>query len=428
MDTIFALASAPGKAGVSVLRISGPVAHDAIRALAGRVPESRRATVLKIRDNHGAALDQALVLKFEKGASFTGEAVAELHLHGSRATVQAVLRALSDLPGMRLAGPGEFTRRALENGRLDLTEVEGLADLIEAETEAQRRQALRVFSGALGQKTDAWRRDLIRAMALIEATIDFADEEVPEDVAPEVLDLIDRVNDGMAMELAGVDAAERIRDGFEVAILGAPNVGKSTLLNALAGRDAAITSDIAGTTRDVIEVRMDLGGLPVTLLDTAGLRDTDDPVEAIGVARALSRAASADLRILLIDPETSQDIELDDVDIVVGAKADLGHRESLAVSGKTGQGLDALLGEITARLERQAQGAGAAVQERHRIALAEASEALSVARHRVTEGADRSELAAEELRRAVARLDALVGRVDIEHVLDEIFRSFCLGK
>ena len=268
LDTIFALATAPGKAGVAVVRVSGPEAGQAGARLFGTLPAPHHARTRILKDANGHRLDQALVLFFPAGQSFTGEDVLELHLHGSVATVNAVLRVLGDMPGLRIAEPGEFTRRALENGCLDLAQVEGLADLIDAETEAQRKQALRVLSGDLGKTAESWRSDLIRAAALIEATIDFADEEVPVDVTPEVEALLARVSSSLETEIAGVQTAERIRTGFEVAIVGAPNVGKSTLLNALAGREAAITSEYAGTTRDVIEVRMDLAGLPVTLLDT----------------------------------------------------------------------------------------------------------------------------------------------------------------
>jgi tRNA modification GTPase len=377
----------------------------------------------------GTVLDEALVLTFEAGHSFTGEDVVELHLHGSIATVNAVLRTLGDLPGLRLAEPGEFTRRALENDCLDLAQVEGLADLIEAETESQRRQALRVLSGALGMVADGWRSDLIRAAALLEATIDFVDEDVPVDVTPEVTGLIDKVSASLRHEARGAAAAERIRDGFEVAIVGPPNVGKSTLLNALAGRDAAITSDIAGTTRDVIEVRMDLRGLAVTILDTAGLRDTDDHVETLGVQRALERARGADLRVILLESKgDSPLIQPGPDDIVAVGKADLGATEDFAISGLTGAGVDRLIDMIVVTLEGRASGVATATRERHRVAILSALEALESARVEVALGSERAELAAEELRAAIRALDSLVGRVDVEHILDEIFASFCLGK
>lgn len=427
MDTIFALASARGKAGVSVIRLSGSGAWAAVRSLAGSLPEPRVAGLRKLwlADD---VLDEAVVICFAAGASFTGEEVAELHVHGAVATVSAVLRALGALPGLRLAEPGEFTRRALEQGRLDLAQVEGLADLIEAETEAQRKQALRVLSGALGRVVDGWRADLVRAAALLEATIDFADEDVPVDVVPEVLALIDGVATSLRDEMRRLGMAERVREGFEVAILGRPNAGKSTLLNALAGREAAITSDIAGTTRDVIEVRMDLGGLAVTVLDTAGLREAQDVIEGIGIARALDRARAADLRVFLLDDEDVPLIAPEGDDLIVQGKADLGGGVGLAVSGKTGEGIDRLVAEITRILSARAAGAGVMTRERHRFALTRAVEAMESARSEVLRGADRVELAAEGLRSAIRALEMLVGRVDVEHLLDEIFASFCIGK
>lgn len=428
MDTIYALASGQGKAGVAVIRVSGPNAFQAVQALCGRVPLPRQASLAILRDVDGEVLDQALVLTFVKGASFTGEESAEFQLHGSRATVAAVLRALSKVACLRMAHPGEFTRRALENGQLDLTEVEGLADLINAETEAQRRQAMRILSGALGQRTARWRASLIRALALLEVTIDFADEEVPVDVRPEVLTLISEVLADLRRESAGVRMAERIREGFEVAILGPPNIGKSTLLNALAGRDAALTSEIAGTTRDVIEVRMDLEGLPVTILDTAGLRQTEDVVEALGIGRALARAATADLRVVLIDDGLPEGLDLQPDDIVLRGKADLMGAAPAAISGKTGQGVTELLARIAAILTERAASVGIAVQERHRIAMSDAEVVLDSAIRQMMASEDRAEIAAEEIRRAVTTLDALVGRIDVEQVLDEIFSSFCLGK
>ena len=423
MNTIYAQASARGRAGVSIVRLSGPGAWGAVGALTGSLPEPRLAALRTLRWQ-GVDLDQALVLLFPHGASFTGEAVAELHLHGSLAVVSAVLRALAAMPGLRLAEPGEFSRRALENGCLDLAQIEGLGDLIDAETEAQRRQALRVLSGAVGRRAEAWRVALIRAAALLEATIDFADEDVPFDVMPEVTVLLDGVLADLQREADGARAAERVRDGYEVAIVGLPNAGKSTLLNALAGREAAITSEVAGTTRDVIEVRMDLGGLAVTLLDTAGLRDTDDPVESIGVARALERAQAADLRVFLQDINGLPD-GLPPVgdDIVVQAKADVGG----GVSGKTGAGLADLVARITAILTERAAGAATITRERHRLAVLSAIGSMESAKVEIVTGG-RAELVAEQLRAAIRALDSLVGRVDVEQVLGEIFSSFCIGK
>jgi tRNA modification GTPase len=427
MDTIFALATARGKAGVAVIRISGPRAWEAAAQLAGGLPKPRMAGLRKLRLGDDD-LDEAVVLCFEAGASFTGEEVAELHIHGAVATVAAVLRALGDLSGLRLAEAGEFTRRALENGRIDLAQVEGLSDLIEAETEAQRKQALRVLSGAVGQVVEAWRAKLVRAAALIEATIDFADEDVPVDVSGEVVELVTAVQVDIRAELSKLAAAERIREGFEVAIVGRPNAGKSTLLNMLAGREAAITSEIAGTTRDVIEVRMDLGGLAVTLLDTAGLRETSDVVEAIGVERALQRANAADLRVFLLDGEELPLITPKAGDLVVHGKADLHPVEGLCISGKTGAGVDQLVAILTERLLGRANGAGVMSRERHREALLRAFEALESAQNEILAGADRAELAAESLRQAARALESLLGRVDVEHLLGEIFASFCIGK
>jgi tRNA modification GTPase len=426
MDTIFALATARGKAGVSIIRLSGPDAFVAAQILTGRDIPTRRPVVAEIRDQAGHLVDEALVLGFAEGKSFTGEPVVEFQVHGSPAIVSAVLKLLGDINGLRLAEPGEFTRRALQNGCLDLAQVEGLADLIDAETEAQRRQAVRVFSGALGNKAEAWRKDLIRAAALLEATIDFADEDVPVDVSPEVRQLTSGVRLELDRMADGVGVAERIRDGFEIAIVGRPNIGKSTLLNALAGREAAITSSVAGTTRDVIEVRMDLRGLPVTFLDTAGLRDTEDEVEAIGIDRAVERASLADLRVFLVDGSgISLLVDAQAEDIVVQGKSD---ESGSGLSGLTGEGVPELLEQAFKVLSERAANAGLAIRERHRISLVEASAALSRCNEEMYFGMDRAEIAAEELRTAVRALESMIGRVDVESVLDEIFASFCLGK
>ncbi|GGH29137.1 tRNA modification GTPase trmE [Cribrihabitans marinus] len=428
MDTIFALATAQGKAGIAVIRISGPQARRVVEDLSGVQPPERGMTLRTLRDPDGNRLDDALILTFTAPASFTGEDVAELHLHGSTAVVAQVLRILSDHDALRMADPGEFTRRALENGKMNLTQVEGLADLIDSETEAQRKQAQAVLSGKLGHLADRWRRDLIRAASLLEAVIDFADEEVPTDVTPEVRELLQGVLGDLDREVAGSRIAERIRTGFEVAIVGPPNAGKSTLLNALSGRDAAITSEYAGTTRDIVEVKMELGGLPVTLLDTAGLRDTGDYVEGLGIARAKERAARADLRVFLSDTLDGLDVAMTEGDIHVRPKADLAGGASDGVSGLTGQGMDRLVDDIARILSDRSSGAALATRERHRLAMSDARDYLIAAQEVLESGPERYDIAAEELRSAIRKLEFLVGRVDVESLLDEIFSSFCLGK
>lgn len=426
-DTIFAMATARGKAGVAVIRISGPNALAAAEAFGVGGLQPRRAALRKLIQADDL-IDEAVVIYFPKGESFTGEEVIEFQVHGSSAILSRLLSGLSDVDGLRMAEPGEFTRRALMNGRMNLTQVEGLADLIDAETEAQRRQAQRVLSGVIGEKVEAWRALLMRAAALVEATIDFADEDVPIDVAPEVLEIIDALVVELRKEVAAGVAAERIRDGYEVILLGAPNAGKSSLLNALAGRDAAITSSVAGTTRDVIEVRMDLCGLPVTVLDTAGLRETTDEVERLGIAWAKKRAKDADLRIMLIDPgQPTPDFELQDDDIQVVVKADL-YPDEGEISSRSGQGLSQLVDGIAERLATRAAHAGILVRERHRIAVSRAIDALDSARRWMYEGAEASELVAAELRMAARSLEVLVGRIGVEDLLGEIFSSFCIGK
>ncbi|MEH6520570.1 tRNA uridine-5-carboxymethylaminomethyl(34) synthesis GTPase MnmE [Sulfitobacter sp.] len=428
MDTIFAQATAVGRAGVSIVRVSGPLAHDICAKMTGSLPKPRSSALRMVKDHEGDFIDQALILSFVGPDSFTGEDVVELHLHGSIAIVRRVLEVLGDFSGSRLAEPGEFTRRALENGRLDLVQVEGLADLIEAETEAQRKQALRVLSGALGSKIEEWRRSLIRAAALLEATIDFADEDVPVDVSDEVHELLHSVDAALTLEIDGTTAAERIRSGFEVAIIGSPNVGKSTLLNRLAGREAAITSSIAGTTRDVIEVRMDLGGLPVTLLDTAGIRESSDEIETLGIELALRRAAGADLRVFLLDEGDVTPFTPNPDDVVVRSKADLTGDCYPAISGKSGAGVDQLLSAIEKSLEKLASGAGLATHERHARAMSTSRESLQTALQLLKNGPDQYDIVSAELRIGIHALEVLVGRIDAENLLDEIFASFCLGK
>ncbi|MEX0697835.1 MAG: tRNA uridine-5-carboxymethylaminomethyl(34) synthesis GTPase MnmE [Dongiaceae bacterium] len=439
-ETIFALASAPGPAGVAVVRVSGPAAGTALRRLAGdRRPPPRRAVLRRLRDAE-CALDQALVLWFPAPASFTGEDVAELHLHGGRAVGAAVLAALRVCPGLRPAAPGEFTRRAFENGKLDLTAAEGLADLVLAQTEAQRRQALRQLDGELGRLYDGWRDRLVGALARLEAAIDFPDEDLPDGLLAEVNYQILCLLPELTQHLDDGRRGERLREGVSVALIGPPNAGKSSLLNRLARREAAIVAATAGTTRDVIEVQLDLGGYPVVLADTAGLQTARDEVEAEGVRRALAHAAQADLKIVLFDacdwPEIdARTVALIDADsIVVLNKGDLtivpepvriGGRPARLVSVRTGSGMNELLSVLTdAVAERMGfSEAPTLTRGRHREAVEDCRAALDRAR-----SAGLPELVAEDLRLAVRALGRITGRVDVEDILDVVFREFCIGK
>lgn len=430
-DIIFALASAKGRAGVSVIRVSGKNSIFSIEKLLKNTLPVDNKCLRKIYDADDNIIDEVLILTFKEKASFTGDETVEIHCHGSTAVVTYILQTLSNIKNFRIADPGEFTRRALENGNLDLTQVEGLADLIESETEAQRRLAIRSMDGALSSKVQEWRKDLIRAVSLIEATIDFADEDIPTDVTPEVLGLINKTQSDIKSEIKGSFAAERIREGFEIAIVGPPNIGKSTLLNALAGRDAAITSDMAGTTRDVIEVKMDISGFAVTLLDTAGIRETTDKIEQIGVDRAKLRAKNADLRLFITHSGEPNDLKLnpEENDIVVIGKSDLLNKSDiLAISGKSGEGLDSLLKEISEKLSRLSIGAQTATRERHRISMIKAQRFLDAGKLLIEDNLELSELASSEFHQGIQTLSSLIGSVGVEDLLDEIFSSFCLGK
>lgn len=427
MDTIFALATVPGKSGVAVIRVSGARAFDSCHVFGFDPIAPRRTAVRKLVHPDRGFLDEALVLLFEEGASFTGEPVVEFHVHGSLAIVNAVLDCLKELPNYRMAEAGEFTKRALANGRLDLTQVEALSDLIDAETEMQRKQAIKGFTGRLREQAETWRADLIHALSLLEATIDFADEEVPVDVSDDVDRLLAGVIATIDKEINGFGIAERVRTGFEVAIVGPPNAGKSTLLNALAGRDAAITSEIAGTTRDVIEVRMDLDSVPVTFLDTAGLRDTDDTVESIGVQRAIDRAKRADLRVFLKGNGDFGGLSPTEDDIIVQGKSDL-RSDGQGVSGLTGGGIQQLVTDVKTLLLSRSVAAGLVSHQRQNDVLVQAKELLGKAQSIVISSPERYDLASEELRAGIFTLERLVGRVDVEDVLDKVFSSFCIGK
>ncbi len=430
-ETIFAPATAPGRAALAVIRISGPATRFVLETICGSVPEPRRASLKALRDPSGDLLDRALVLWFPGPASYTGEDSAEFQLHGGRAVVAGILEALSALPGCRVALPGEFARRALENGRTDLAAVEGLADLIDSETEGQRRQALRQMEGALSRQAALWRERLVHLMALLEADLDFADEgDVVGGLPPGFMVSVDSLRREFA-DAAEDRRGERLREGVAVVIAGPPNAGKSTLLNALARRDVAIVSPFAGTTRDPVELRLDVRGIPVLLIDTAGIRDTDDPVEKIGIARTLSRAETADIGLWLApagapasEPPPGPEW------IRVRTKTDLHPAgEELSVSALTGAGLEELLDVLgSAARDRAGAGDGLIVRARQRIALQEAAAALDRAARIADHPEPAIELVAEELRLAARGLDAMIGAVRVDDVLDRLFSDFCIGK
>jgi tRNA modification GTPase len=440
LTTIYALSSGHGKAGVAVIRVSGAAAGDVLRSLAGAVPSPRAASLRPLRDpGTGQLLDNSLIIWFPAPASFTGEDMAELQIHGGRAVIEAVFGALGAIPGLRPAEPGEFARRAFENGKLDLTEAEGLADLIDAETEAQRRQALRQSSGALRKLYDGWRSWLVEALAAIEAELDFSDEgDVPEAVAARARSVVGALRDEIAAHLADRRGGEILRDGFRVVIAGPPNAGKSSLMNALARRDVAIVSEEAGTTRDVIEVRLDLGGFPVILMDTAGIREAAGAIEQEGIRRALDRAREADLVLWIADATAPGDADprgldlpsgvpvlkaINKIDIATAAPAE----DALPLSIRTGEGLDRLIGELTKAAETAADvGESPAItRARHRRELERCAAALCGF---LNGDFGDLELRAEDLRTAAAALGRLTGRVDVEDILDKIFADFCIGK
>lgn len=438
--SIFALASGGARAALSVYRLSGPEAGPALRTLTGQdLPPPRLASLRILQDSAGQAIDQGLVLWFPGPASFTGEDVAELHLHGGRAVSQAVARALLDL-GLRPAEPGDFTRRAFEAGKLDLTQAEAIADLVDADTAAQRRQALSQLEGSLGQLYEGWRAELLRAQAHLEAAIDFAEEDLPADLIASSQAALEALADRIAAHLADNGRGERLREGLSAVLLGAPNAGKSSLLNLLAGRDAAIVSATAGTTRDVIEVSLDLAGYPILLADTAGLREGSEEIEREGVRRAKLRAESADVKLLVLDgalwPQLDAEslLQLDPRCLLLLNKADLVedaipdtvlNHAVIAVSAKTGQGIDRLLDKLAAAAEERLAGSGAPAltRARHRAALIDAEAALRRARQQTL-----PELVAEDVRVAARAIGRITGRVDVEAMLDIIFREFCIGK
>lgn len=451
-QTIFALSSGRPPSAIAVVRVSGPEAGTALRDIAGAIPVARRAKRVTLRDRVGEAIDDAVILWFPSPSSATGEDVAEFQIHGGSAVLNALFAALSSVDNARAAEPGEFTRRAFENGKIDLTEAEGLDDLIHADTDRQRRQALRQLQGLLGDRARGWRKELIDASALIEAGIDFVDEgDVPEDLLKPAMEKIAQLRREIEQTLATSARSERLRDGLTVAIAGPPNAGKSTLLNRLACREAAIVSPHAGTTRDIIEVYLDLDGYPVTLIDTAGIRETDDPVEQEGVRRARDRAASADLVLWLSDDhgvEPDESIGKGDVSLwLVRNKIDLSSPENdganpgqpetktgqgaltrqFRISAARGDGVDELVAALTAfaGVWLGLGETGIITRLRHRNILQDAGASLVKAEALAGRG---DELVAEELRIAVHLMGRLLGRVDIDDILDSLFVEFCIGK
>jgi tRNA modification GTPase len=436
-QTIFALSSGRPPSAIAIVRVSGAEASTALKKLAGQIPLPRRAGRALLRDTTGQAIDDAVVLWFPAPASATGEDVAEFHVHGGRAVLGALLASLSGIENLRAAEPGEFTRRAFENGKVDLTEAEGLDDLIHADTDRQRRQALRQLRGMLGDKARNWRAGIIEASALIEAGIDFSDEDdVPAELIAPALAKVKALLGEIKEVLAAQGRAERLRDGLVVAIAGRPNVGKSTLMNQLARREVAIVSPHAGTTRDIIEVQLDLDGYPVTVIDTAGIRETDDPVEQEGVRRARARAAEADLVLWLADADGGGINHSGDAPVwLVRNKIDLGSvvggeggaSREFWISARRGDGLSDLVSALVGFAEDffgSTEG-GVITRERQRRLLGDTAAALERSLSAIGQG---EELAAEDLRTAATSLGRLLGRVDVEDILDVIFREFCIGK
>lgn len=435
-DTIYAVSSGTGRAAIAVVRLSGAATQAIVKSLVRRLPPPRTAILATLRDPATQAeIDSGLVLFFPAPRSFTGEDCAEFHIHGGRAVVAGLLGAIGGFEGARAAEPGEFTRRALLNGKLDLAQVEGIGDLIEAETEWQRRQAVRQMQGGLSLQTAQWRSAMLQASALVEAEIDFSDEgDVPDALSLRVRDVVRPVLNALRAELAAARSGERTREGVVIVIAGPPNAGKSTLLNALARRDVAIVTHQAGTTRDAIEVEIDLDGYAVTLIDTAGLRESLDLVEQIGVTKALEKAQNADLVLWLSEAgrPVAPDGRLGAAEIwPIFTKADVSRNKdvnhALLISAETGENLDVLLDRLSKRASQlSGEGhAGLITRERHRKAFAAAADALS----RIDDDSRAPiEILAEDLRAALFALERLIGRVDVEDVLGDIFSRFCIGK
>ena len=431
IKTIFALSTAPGKAGLAVVRLSGNESFQVIKRLSGSVPPPRKAVLRKlIYDSE--FIDQAIVICFSAKQSYTGEDMVEFHIHGSSAVLRNLTEVLVSNFGLIAAAPGEFTRRALENEKMDLLQVEGLLDLINSETKQQKKQALRSLTGKNSNKSNKWREKLVSALAYIELMIDFTEEDVPSDTIKEISDIVLWLSDVLETELQSYKSSELIRDGYDVTIIGKPNVGKSSLLNYLAGKEKAIVSEHAGTTRDIIELSIDLQGYQVNFFDTAGIHRTDDLIEQIGITRAIEKASSSHVRIFLLennDLEDSLQVKARPNDIICGAKSDIWqHPNRLNISAKTGEGVEKLLEEIRKRITQETQLTSILINERHKDIIKCALSYLNITKRELKRNNLQIEIVAENLRLATVQLDLLIGKINVEDVLGSIFASFCIGK
>ena len=430
-DTIFALSTGLGKAGIAIIRVSGRDAFNIARKLTGISLIPRAATVCYLRFNQ-ELIDQALVVFFKSGSSYTGEDLVEFHIHGGSAVISHLSNVLSTGFNVSVANPGEFTRRALENGRLDISQVEGLLDLINAETKEQKKQSLRVFSGQIGQKSKQWREKIIHSLSLAEIMIDFSDEDVPSSTISEIEALVKSLVAEFECEMAGSRSATLVRDGFDVTIVGQPNVGKSSLLNYLAGKEKAIVSEQAGTTRDIIELSIDLKGYRVNFYDTAGIHSTEDTLEKIGIDRALKKAALSHMRVFLLNPNDIVEdfgVVIEPSDLILCAKCDLqSHTKYSGVSSATGDGVGDMLSKILNNITKSSSYSSVLINERHKKITERTLVFLRLALEEIDLTEARIEIVAENLRLAIVELDFLVGKINVEDVLGDIFSSFCIGK
>ena len=430
-ETIFALSTGLGKAGIAIIRMSGTDAFKIAKKLTGVSLIPRVATLCYLRFNH-ELIDQALVLFFKSGSSYTGENLVEFHIHGGTAVISHLSNILSTSFNVSVANPGEFTRRALENGRLDISQVEGLLDLINSETIEQKKQSLRVFSGQIGQKSAQWRNKILHSLSLAEIMIDFSDEDVPVSTVNEIKLLVNSLVDEFNGELDASKSAVLVRDGFDVTFVGQPNVGKSSLLNYLAGKEKAIVSEQAGTTRDVIELSIDLNGYRVNFYDTAGIHYSEDTLEKIGIDRALRKAATSNMRVFLLNTNDMAEnfgVVIEPSDLIFCSKSDIQqHKDYGGISSTTGDGVDGMLSSISNNITKSNSYSSILTNERHRMIIERTTVLLRLVLEEVAASDVRIEIVAENLRLAIVELDFLVGKINVEDVLGDIFSSFCIGK